>query len=57
MTFDVYIWMSMYQRSLLHPIEVEGKNAREAFNKAKKMLPNTHSSRIRVERKNDRTQA
>lgn len=56
MAFDVFIYMREFRRSLQSPHgTVEGKNAKEAFNKARKLHPQVHSSRIRVERKNDPT--
>lgn len=56
-TFDVHVYYPEKQLSYKLDETVEGKNAKQAFNKARKILYNTHSSRIRVERQNDRAQA
>lgn len=56
--FSVFVYMPELRRSVLLLEPVWGKDAKQAFTKARKNLPDVHSSRIRVERINhDRTQA
>ena len=52
--FAIFIWFREFGKSVISADTVRGKNAKDAFNKARKLLPQVHSS-IRVERKNDPT--
>ncbi len=53
--FQVYVYMESVGKSVVMEETIHAKTAKQAFTKACKVLYNTHSSRIRVERKNDPT--
>lgn len=55
--YEIWVYQPEVRMSFIYPGLVEAKNAKQAFNKAVKLLHGIHTSRIRVERKNDRTQA